>query len=153
MNDNRPSGQELFEENLMAEFRNSTRQLRVLSFAFVAAVLMTGPVSAQDAKKPTELKPKVKASPVTTVQGTVVDDETGEPVTNFFIQAGKVHSEEPLKITWGYSESRSSAAKKGKYQAHIRWKDGWTARLIADGYLPFPIVTKAPKKGRRSRQA
>lgn len=76
----------------------------------------------------------------------VVDDETGKPITNFIIQAGKIESEDPLKITWGFSESSSSAAQKGKYQAHIRWKAGWTARVLANGYLPFPIVTKAPKK-------
>lgn len=129
----------------MTGFRFSKWHLHVLSFAFAAAVL-ANPVPAQDDKKPPKTIAKAKASPVTTVQGTVVDDKTGEPVTSFLIQAGKVESEDPLKITWGYSQRRSSAAKKGKYQAYIRWHDGWTARVLADGYLPYPIVTKAPPK-------
>jgi hypothetical protein len=58
MNDNRLSGQEPCGEDLMTGFRNSKNQLRVLSFAFMAAVLMS-PVSAQDAKKPPESRPKV----------------------------------------------------------------------------------------------
>ena len=130
----------------MAGFRTSKRPLRVLSVAVVLTVLTAQAVRAEDAKPPEKGDPAAKDSPVTTFQGTVVDDETGKPVTSYFIQAGRIDSKDPLKITWGFSESRSSGSKDAKYQAHIRWQDGWTARLVADGYLPFPIATKAPKK-------
>lgn len=78
------------------------------------------------------------------VSGTVVDDETNEPVTRFTIQAGKFDHGKPGEVTWGYSESTSSN-KTGKYRANLRWKQGWTARVLADGYLPRPILEPTVK--------
>ena len=59
------------------------------------------------------------------------------------MQAGKFDPADPTKVTWGYSEDRSSATN-GSFSTTIRWGDGWTARIIADGYLPQPVLTKSP---------
>jgi beta-lactamase regulating signal transducer with metallopeptidase domain len=89
-----------------------------------------------------QAKPKLDAKTVT-IRGKAVDDETGKPVAPLVVQAGKFDPADPTKVTWGYSEGRSSAMD-GSYSTTIRWGDGWTARIIADGYLPQPILTKAP---------
>ena len=83
-----------------------------------------------------------------TVIATVVDDETGKPITAMMIQAGKIDAKDPKKITWGYSE-RNTRSKTGRISTNIRWSQGWTARVVADGYLPYPILTKAPKPGEK----
>lgn len=80
------------------------------------------------------------------VQGTVVDDETGAPLTEIMIQAGKIDPKDPKKITWGYSESRVRS-KTGRFSTSVRWAQGWTARIVVDGYLPQPVITKAPAVG------
>ncbi len=79
----------------------------------------------------------------TTVRGRVVDDVTGEPVARFATQGGKFDPADPAKITWGYTETRSSRTN-GKFSATVRWPEGWTARIIAAGYLPQPVLTEPP---------
>lgn len=93
-----------------------------------------------------QAQPKPESKSVT-IRGKAVDDETGKPVAPLIVQAGKFDPADPAKVTWGYSENRSSATD-GSFSASIRWNDGWTARIIADGYLPQPVLTKAPPEGK-----
>lgn len=81
-----------------------------------------------------------------TVAGKVVDNETGKPITAMMIQAGKMDPKDPKKITWGFSE-RNTRAKTGRFSTTVRWNQGWTARIVADGYEPHPILTEAPELG------
>jgi len=67
------------------------------------------------------------------VTGTVVDAETGQPIEAFITQAGKFDPKDPSTVTWGFSESRTTS---GHFSATIRWNEGWTARILADGYVP-----------------
>jgi hypothetical protein len=46
-------------------------------------------------------------------------------------------------VTWGYSEDRSGS-RDGSFRTTVRWAEGWTARIIADGYIPQPVLTSAP---------
>ena len=46
-------------------------------------------------------------------------------------------------MTWGYSEGRSSA-RDGSFSTTVRWAEGWTARILADGYIPQPVLASAP---------
>jgi hypothetical protein len=80
------------------------------------------------------------------IQGRALDAETGEPVTGIIVQAGKFDLEDPSRVTWGYSEGRSSA-RDGSFSTSVRWTDGWTARVVVDGYLPAPVITAAPPEG------
>ncbi len=82
----------------------------------------------------------------TTIRGTVVDDATGQPIGPITVQGGKFNLDNPSEVTWGYTESRSSR-KNGQFRATVRWPEGWTARIIADGYIPQPVLTKAPLPG------
>jgi hypothetical protein len=79
------------------------------------------------------------------VFGKVVDAETGQPIEAFVTQAGKFDPKNPKKVTWGYSETRNSS---GSFRATIKWSEGWTARILADGYVPQPVVSEAPAKGK-----
>jgi hypothetical protein len=79
------------------------------------------------------------------VFGSVIDAETEKPVEGFVIQGGHFDSKEPTNVTWGFNESRSTS---GRYSAVIKWGSGWTARILADGYVPQPIVSEAPPAGR-----
>src|SRR5262245_10329881 len=65
------------------------------------------------------------------VFGKVVDAETGEPVEAFITQAGKFDPKDPKSVTWGFSETRNTS---GRFSATINWNEGWTARILADGY-------------------
>jgi beta-lactamase regulating signal transducer with metallopeptidase domain/Leucine-rich repeat (LRR) protein len=77
------------------------------------------------------------------VSGQVLDDETGKPVGQFVVQAGLVDKKDPTKITWGYSETRTTSEnREGTFSQHIDWGAGWRARIIAAGYLPQPIFEK-----------
>lgn len=77
------------------------------------------------------------------VRGKVVDDVTGKPIERIVIQAGRVESGDLQKVTWGYSEY-SSSSPEGAFTYNILWGHGWTGRVVADGYIPQPILTSAP---------
>ena len=89
-----------------------------------------------------EAKPKPAAKTVS-LRGRVIDDETGKAVPTLLIQGGMFDQANPGKVSWGYSESRSSATD-GSFSTTIQWANGWTARIVADGYLPYPLMEKAP---------
>jgi hypothetical protein len=78
------------------------------------------------------------------VVGKVVDAETGKPVEAFITQAGKFDPKDPKIVTWGFSETRNTS---GGFSATINWNEGWTARILAEGCLPQPILSEAPRAG------
>jgi hypothetical protein len=75
------------------------------------------------------------------VFGKVVDAETDKPVEAFITQAGKFDPQNPKNVNWGFSETRSTS---GNFSATITWNEGWTPRILADGYVPQPVVSEAP---------
>jgi hypothetical protein len=79
------------------------------------------------------------------VFGKVVDAETGKPVEAFITQAGKFDPKDPKNVTWGFSETRTAS---GGFSATIKWNEGWTARILADGYVPQPVLSEAPPPGK-----
>jgi hypothetical protein len=79
------------------------------------------------------------------VFGKVIDAETEKPIEAFITQAGKFDPKDPKNVTWGFTETRSSS---GSFSATIRWNEGWTARILADGYVPQPILGEAPPAGK-----
>jgi hypothetical protein len=78
------------------------------------------------------------------VVGKVVDAETGKPVKAFITQAGKFDPKDSKNVTWGFSETRDTS---GGFSATIKWNEGWTARILADGYVPQPVLREAPPAG------
>ncbi len=78
----------------------------------------------------------------------VIDAVTGDAIGAVMIQAGRLPTNGKDEITWGYSETRTRS-RTGNYSTSIRWHGGWTARIVADGYAPHPILTarNAPEKG------
>jgi len=49
-------------------------------------------------------------------------------------------------VTWGYHETRSGR-KDGRFSETVRWPEGWTARILADGYIPQPVLKRPPLPG------
>jgi len=110
--------------------------LTLCTILIAGSCLITSTTIAQGEKEDLTIK----------VKGTVIDDETGEPITQMIIQAGRVDKSDSKKITWGYSE-RGASTKSGRFSTTIKWSAGWTARIVADGYMPYPIMTEAPEPG------
>lgn len=98
------------------------------------------PERPKEAAKPTAEVPVNKSI---TVRGKVIDDETGKPIERLITQAGKFDPADPSQVTWGYSEGRSSA-RDGSFSTTVRWAEGWSARILADGYIPQPVITAQP---------
>jgi beta-lactamase regulating signal transducer with metallopeptidase domain len=95
-------------------------------------------------EKPAAEKPAEKpAAKTTTIRGKVLDDATGEPIGKLIIQAGKFEPADPKKLAWGFVETTSSS-RDGSFSTTVRWSEGWTARIVADGYIPQPVLTSAP---------
>ncbi len=107
------------------------------------------PVKNEAGDKPQSAPKKSEASNQTIeVSGQVLDDETGKPVGQFVVQAGLADKKEPSKITWGYSETRTTSEnREGRFSQRIDWGAGWRARVIAAGYLPQPIFENGPPAG------
>ena len=95
--------------------------------------------SASQADKATE----EPADKVVTINGKVLDDATGEPVPRIVIQGGLFDPAKPDEVKWGYSESRSGR-RDGSFSTTINWAKGWTARVVAGGYISQPLLTSAP---------
>lgn len=100
--------------------------------------------AAEDKPKPTP-QPNVKPR-IVRINGKVLDAKTGKPVKDFIIQGGRFDLKDPTKRTWGYSQRRSSGSGTGKFSTSVRWNIGWTARIVADGYISQPVLEKAPPK-------
>ncbi len=95
--------------------------------------------------KPAE-KPPAKT---VTIRGKVVDDATGNVIGRLIVQGGKFDPADPKKVTWGFTESRSGG-RDGTFSTTVRWADGWTARMLADGYIPQPVLT-TPRRTARTK--
>src|SRR5262249_42693027 len=109
------------------------------------------PANEKPAEKPAEKpveKPAEKTSTIETrtVRGKVVDDATGEPVGRFVLQGGKFEPPDSEKVTWGYWQRSCSGG--GLFDTTVRWPEGWTARVVADGYVPHPVLSSAPPEGK-----
>ena len=100
---------------------------------------------AKKAEKKEAAKPKIADR--ITVFGKVVDAETGRPVKKFVIQGGRFgfDPKDPKKHSWGFSERRS---RSERFSTTVQWNKGWTSRIVADGYEPQPVLTKAPPPGK-----
>lgn len=115
---------------------------------FIGGVTQTDPlvIRVQKAEEPATAPKLKRPSPPPQsidVSGQVLDDETGKPVGQFVVQAGLVDKKDPTKITWGYSETRTTSPNaEGTFSQRIDWGAGWRARIIAAGYLPQPIFDK-----------
>jgi len=94
------------------------------------------------AVKPTAESPTPPSKPVR-IRGKAIDVETGKPIERLIVQAGKFDPADPTKVTWGFSESRSDG-RDGTFSATVRWGEGWTARVLADGYISQPVITARP---------
>ena len=82
-------------------------------------------------------------SPLAEFQGHLVDDVTGEPVTNFWVQMGGANAQKPGVISWSEERYGPVYRKPGMFSLQsIKRGKAW-ARVVADGYLPKP-VTKEP---------
>jgi hypothetical protein len=112
--------------------------------ALVLACLWTTRVQAQPPAGTENDRPAAQPQPVE-VFGKVVDAETGKPVEAFITQAGKFDPKNPKNVTWGFSETRTTS---GSFSATINWNEGWTARILADGYVPQPVLSAAPPSGK-----
>lgn len=113
--------------------------------AVLVAVLLGGsPVRAQQADAAKKEQPAAIPDSVE-IFGTVVDDETGKPIAAFVTQAGKFEPKDPKNVTWGFSETRTSSSR---FSATVKWNEGWTARILADGYVPQPVLSEAPQAGK-----
>jgi hypothetical protein len=112
--------------------------------ALVLACLWTTRLQSQPPAGTKDDKPTAVPESVE-VFGKVVDAETGKPVEAFITQAGKFDPKNPKNVTWGFTETRTAS---GSFSATIKWTEGWTARILADGYVPQPIVDDAPRAGK-----
>jgi hypothetical protein len=109
--------------------------------ALVLACLWSTPVQSRPQVGPQNDRPAESVE----VFGKVVDAETGKPVEAFITQADKFDPKNPKDVTWGFSETRNTS---GGFTATIRWNEGWTARILADGYVPQPVLSEAPPAGK-----
>jgi hypothetical protein len=112
--------------------------------ALVLACLWSTPVQSHTPIGARNDRPAVQPQSVE-VFGKVVDAETGKPVEAFVIQAGKFEPKDPKNVTWGFSETRNTS---GDFRTTIKWNEGWTARILADGYVPQPVLSEAPPAGK-----
>ncbi|HEY2251465.1 MAG TPA: carboxypeptidase-like regulatory domain-containing protein, partial [Planctomycetaceae bacterium] len=119
----------------------------VRSAAVVALVVVCLWATRVQSQPPGETKDDKPAEvpPVVEVFGKVVDAETGKPVEAFITQGGHFDPKDPKKVTWGFFETRTSS---DSFSATIKWKEGWTARILADGYVPQPVLLEAPPAGK-----
>jgi hypothetical protein len=118
--------------------RSAAPVVLFLAFFWSAQVQSQPPVDAKN-DRPAVVPQSVE------VFGKVVDAETGKPVEAFITQAGKFDPRDPKNVTWGFSETRNTS---GSFSATVKWHEGWTARILADGYVPQPVLSEAPPAGK-----
>ena len=104
-----------------------------------AASARRNPSEKPAARKPAE-QPAAKT---VTIRGKVVDDATGEPIERLTCRRGKFDPADPKKVTWGYCGEPLQRPRRFLLD-HVRWDEGWTARIVADGYIPQPVLASAP---------
>jgi hypothetical protein len=112
----------------------------VLGFAPMIALAIAS------AQQPAKQAKKAKARQIT-VYGTCIDDKTTKPVTRFVIQGGLIDKDEPSKYNWGYHETRGGPNTEGRFSTSLNIGEGWTGRILAEGYLPEFILLDPPPEG------
>jgi hypothetical protein len=115
-----------------------------VTVALVLVCLWSARVQSQPPIRTNNDRPAAVPQSVEVV-GKVVDAETGKPVEAFITQAGKFDPKNPKNVTWGFSETRNAS---DRFSARIEWNEGWTARILADGYVPHPVLSEAPPAGK-----
>ncbi len=118
--------------------RSAAPVVLFLAFVWSAQGQSQPPVAAEN-HRPAVVPQSVE------VFGKVVEAETGKPVEAFITQAGKFDPRDPKNVTWGFSETRNTSAN---FTATVKWSEGWTARILADGYVPQPVLSEAPPAGK-----
>ena len=81
------------------------------------------------------------------VSGQVIDDLTNKPLENFTLQVGQLH---PVpgdlnRIVWGLAERPIQAG--GRFSVLLNWGAGERIRVVANGYIPEPVLAEPPKRG------
>ena len=117
-------------------------------YEFVTTTELVGAAPEPDADADAEPDPAPAPKPIK-VKGVVVDAKDGKPITKFTIQAGKISDDGAGDITWGFSQS-GQTSEDGSFTTTLRLHEGWTGRIIADGFEPMPILAMAPPVGKES---
>ncbi len=72
--------------------------------------------------------------------GSVVDDETGAPVKDFWVQAGVANPEKPGEMIWSENyRGPSLTDSAARFSVQVQ-RAGQNWRVLADGYVPQPIL-------------
>jgi beta-lactamase regulating signal transducer with metallopeptidase domain len=84
--------------------------------------------------------PRPKPEPSVLVHARVVDAETGAVIRRFVEQGGMITEQEPGRVTWGFSETRTEGENpEGTFTATLGGANRYRVRVIADGYVPEPV--------------
>ena len=59
------------------------------------------------------------------------------------VQGGMFKPSDPGNPSWGYSTA-AGGRRNGRFSTSVNWPRGFTARVLVDGYLPMPVVARAP---------
>ena len=88
----------------------------------------------------------------TDIRGRLVDDETGQAVTNFWLQSGTANSENPSEVVWSQNYQGPIVTESlGRFTAQVR-KTAQVWRVLADGYQPQTVPAKAADAGAASSE-
>ncbi|MCX6927611.1 MAG: carboxypeptidase-like regulatory domain-containing protein, partial [Verrucomicrobia bacterium] len=74
------------------------------------------------------------------IRGSVVDDETDAPVKDFWVQAGVVNPDRPGEMIWDQSYRGPILSGPPARFAVQAQRVGQNWRVLADGYVPQPIL-------------
>jgi hypothetical protein len=75
-------------------------------------------------------------------QGHVVDDESGESVTDFWVQLGAATPQKPREISWSQEFYGPVLGQPGFFSFQSIKKGKTWARVLATGYVPQPVTTE-----------
>jgi hypothetical protein len=124
------------------------------TFPGLAVVLAAGVVAMAQGLPQSD---RQDGSDSVTIQGRVVDDETGDPIEYFSLQKGRADVHDPSKIAWSYPRAIPSGGTivggrtipyrnpRGEFNAYVDLSeaeaDRWDRiRVLADGYEPEPVL-------------
>ncbi len=97
-------------------------------------------------QSPAEAEQTIKLRPPLVVIGTVVDDQTGNPVTNFKLISGRKYRDETDSVYWEHRDNETTAA--GKYEVSYGEPFYSTQlRIEAPGYAPAVSRPFTPAEG------
>ncbi|MGD1084188.1 MAG: carboxypeptidase-like regulatory domain-containing protein [Verrucomicrobiota bacterium] len=77
------------------------------------------------------------------IRGRLVDEETGEAVTNMWLQSGTANAEKPNEVVWSQTyRGPIVTGSLGRFVAQAQ-NAGQVWRVLAEGYLPQTLPAKA----------